>query len=630
MKKRETKQFTARYKRIMVITFLVVLLISAAILGIQINEKGRHEDRQLVELFKTRCLAIDNLVVSIGEHVELLQIRAESFFLEKSENSYESILFRALDRTKVDPAYFGLDNIPFPYKKEHVGNLTGFGTISPALKDEMEMALSLNSLFQACKNNIPSSQWIYYTSGNNFINIYPWVNSGEFKFTKDLYSKPFFTMGLSENNPDRELFWTEAYVDEYGAGKMVTAAQSVYRGDLFLGTVAIDVTFERLIEHVQGFHPDGTLIIVNKEKQLIAHPTLASSGDEIKFIKDALQGIIKPDIIPLIDAKLKKYRRKGSIERPVFGSYTFIWYKMIHAPWHIVYIPDKENLFLKYLFIKEGIILTFITLIIALTLMLSITLRMTWREFIYPSEKLVLHINNENNNTPVEIPHRIPTPWYPWFNAISKAYEENRSLIRMLRDDKKRYMPNYVLVASMSKDCGSTTIGNYIAHSFVSSGEKNKKKLYMEYPFNRKLHLEFNTKEDQHVYLHPNGYDIWLSYDLSVFPEEVKTSLLMNEIIKSYSHIVVNTPIWGGMDANTKSLMEQAQVIVLMVPPDDSGQELVETALKQIRGIICQQETYVYTRLNRLRKEHGHERGASPGENGHGDKQKTYFSIITI
>lgn len=75
MQKRETKQFTAHYKRIMMITFLVVLLISAAIFGIQINEKGRHEDRQLVGLFKTRCLAIDNLVASIGEHVELLQIR---------------------------------------------------------------------------------------------------------------------------------------------------------------------------------------------------------------------------------------------------------------------------------------------------------------------------------------------------------------------------------------------------------------------------------------------------------------------------------------------------------------------------------------------------------------------------
>jgi hypothetical protein len=411
LKKHEVKKFTARYKRIMTLTFLVVLIISAAILGIQIREKIRHDDRQLVELFRNRCLAIDNLVNSIGEHVDLMQIKAEMFFLEKNEDGHESSLLKALYRTESDPDYFSLDHIPSPYQKKHVGNLTGQGTILDDVKNEMEMSLSLNSVFQAAKKNIPNSQWIYYTSKNNFINIYPWVSSSDFKFTEYLYSKPFYTMGLPENNPDKSRFWTEAYVDEYGAGKMVTAARPVYNGDTFLGTVAIDVTFDELMSYVDQFHSDGTLMIINKERQLIAHPTLASSNNEINFLKDALLNIVKPETVPSIYNKLENFAEKGKTIRPVFGRHKFTMYKMVNAPWNIVYIPDKRNVFLKYLFMKEGVILTFLTLIIALTVMLIITNRATWREFISPSEKLVRHISNENRNKPTEIPENIPIPW---------------------------------------------------------------------------------------------------------------------------------------------------------------------------------------------------------------------------
>jgi hypothetical protein len=602
LKKQDVKKFTARYKRIMMLTFLVVLLISAAILGIQIREKIRYDDRQLVELFKNKCLAIDNLVDSIGEHVDLLQIKAEMSFIEENKNDYETKLFKALKPPESDPDYFSLDQIPPPYQKMQVGNLTGYGTISNNYKDEIAMALGLNSIFIAAKKNIPNAQWIYYTSKNNFINIYPWVNSNDFKFTQDLYSKPFFALGLPENNPERKRFWTEAYLDEAGAGKMVTAAKPVYKGDTFLGTVAIDVTFDELLSYVRGFNPDGTLMIVNAEKQLIAHPTLASSKKKINSLKDALFKIVRSETIPSIYKQLSTLSEKGKTVRPVLGRYKFTIYKMVNAPWSIVYIPDKRNLFLKYLFMKEGVILTFITLIFALTFMLIITNRATWREFISPSEKLVRHISNENCNIPTKIPDNIPIPWNPWFNAISKAFEENRSLIKVLREDKKRYMPNYVLVVSINKDCGSTTIGNYIARSFANADEKNKKTLYMEYPFNPKLCCDFDMPEDQNLYPHPAGYDIRFSYDLSVFPEEVKTSMLMNEIIKNYNNIVINTIIEKSLDADTKSLLEHVKVVVFLYPLDDSQQERAEKIFREIRGAICQDQTFTYTLLNRSKK----------------------------
>jgi hypothetical protein len=173
----------------------------------------------------------------------------------------------------------------------------------------------------------------------------------------------------------------------------------------------------------------------------------------------------------------------------------------------------------------------------------------------------------------------------------------------MLREDKKRYMPNYILVVSISNDCGSTTIGNYIARSFANSDENSKKTLYMEYPFNQKLCCDFNTTDNQDVYSHPDGYDIRFSYDLSAFPEQVKTSMLMNEIIKNYNNIVITTTIEKELDADGKSLLEHAQVVVFLFPHDDSKQERAEEVLKEIRSTICQDQTCTYTLLNRSKQE---------------------------
>jgi len=72
---------------------------------------------------------------------------------------------------------------------------------------------------------------VYYTSKNRFINIYTWVSSADFKYADELLTHEFYQLGLPEKNPARSVFWTEAYMDEYGKGMMVTCAAPVYQAD---------------------------------------------------------------------------------------------------------------------------------------------------------------------------------------------------------------------------------------------------------------------------------------------------------------------------------------------------------------------------------------------------------------
>jgi hypothetical protein len=84
------------------------------------------------------------------------------------------------------------------------------GTIpdSGVYRDEMNMALELNRYFASIYNKIPDIAWVYYTSRNNFINIYPWVSSNEFSFKEDLKAEKFFTYADPQNNPLRDSVWT--------------------------------------------------------------------------------------------------------------------------------------------------------------------------------------------------------------------------------------------------------------------------------------------------------------------------------------------------------------------------------------------------------------------------------------
>ncbi|MCI5158645.1 MAG: serine/threonine protein phosphatase, partial [Candidatus Electrothrix sp. AUS1_2] len=143
---------------------------------------------------------------------------------------------------------------------------------------------SLNSLFQATKENIPDSAWIYYTSKNNFLNIYPWVPSDKFQFSQELYTHEFYRWGLPSVNPERKAFWTPVYIDEYGQGAMVTAVRPVYRKDEFLGTVAIDITLDKLTDYLHEFKKTaGMLMIVNERNQLITHSNFMLSKNDSKI-----------------------------------------------------------------------------------------------------------------------------------------------------------------------------------------------------------------------------------------------------------------------------------------------------------------------------------------------------------
>lgn len=92
-----------------------------------------------------------------------------------------------------DTNSYTLDNAFKNGYAKYVGNLTGKGSIpkDPLTLKELNLALSYNEYFHSIYNALPGITWVYYTSKNGFINIYPWISSKEFSYSDKLHKKNF-------------------------------------------------------------------------------------------------------------------------------------------------------------------------------------------------------------------------------------------------------------------------------------------------------------------------------------------------------------------------------------------------------------------------------------------------------
>jgi hypothetical protein len=598
MEKFETRQFTTRYNKIMLYTFIAVLLVSALLISIQAISEAKYKNNQLIEQFKTESVAIDNLIVRVTVLLDSMQNNAQDFFLNPRPTA--SIYFNGLSATGA--AEFGLDTIPAPYAKKDAGNLTGKGTVAEFtedLKNEIEMAFSLNSAFKSTLESVPNAAWVYYTSKNEFINIYPWVPSSEFKFTEKLHKKEFYTLGIPAVNPGRDIFWTSVYLDEAGKGTMVTAAKPIYRSNEFLGTVAIDFTLEELGNYVKEFRPGlGELSIINSSGQLLAHTNITLTDSSV--FKSAIPEGAN------IDAKGPSCDDLKLIQ--LNQGYQYICYQLKNAPWKVIYI-EKTQSFVSSIFSSIGTV--FIVLLASLAILLYFIKKITFREFIYPAESLVRHISREGvgGKTPNRV---VPSAWVPWFSTISETFQQNRNLINEIKQKNteltdlnialERYMPKFILVVSLEQHCGATTIGSYFAGS-LAKNHNDKKTVYMEYPANSLMSKEFGYDQSERVHKHPNGFDIWNDFDLGEVPEGAASSLLMTKILNQYANIVMHARVEGDIDhfidVHLEPLFRYTKAIVIMVPNTDRLGEKTAAVVKSIQRHVRQDQTTLYTILNR-------------------------------
>jgi signal transduction histidine kinase len=421
--------FFRRYRRILNVTYVAVLLISLTLFIIYISAEYSSAERLITERFHQTAAQVDYFLKSTTDHVNAMRMYAERYWAEHPETTNLTGLGTTL-RDEPARGIYSLDNVRPPYTTANIANLTGLGSIhgrSSAFYRQVAVALALNPFFVITRSNVPNAAWAYFNASEHFINIYPWTPSTNYCYSHTTYKQEFFTLGLPSNNPARARFWTGIYVDECGLGLMVTCGAPVYDGDTFIGTVCSDATLDALNRILREFpYENITLCIVSERDQALAHPHLIHSTDrQIKRMAD----ILPPRMLALSNIFLRAEPGVLHYEYSVLYARA----ALAHAPWQLLLYANSWSIFWP-IFFRALLILG--VLLGGLTAMVVTANRLTRREFIRPAELLVAHIENASDDPGTPVP-KVPAAWVPWFETVSTVFLEHKQLLETLREQNE-------------------------------------------------------------------------------------------------------------------------------------------------------------------------------------------------
>lgn len=426
-KPRNVIQFHIRHAT--VISILLLFFVASYLIQLFFHHQSVlvQEEKLTERHFVEKAHYIDHVLKEVATSLKAMQQVAE-FDLLQSAFADEVKMPPVFQSIRNKSAYFTMDAPAYHISKKKIGNLTGNGSILKRDKNfyrEIRAALLLSPIFQSARDAIKTAAWVYYISARDFIYLYPWIASSEWKFTISSYKKEFFLLGLPENDPEKKMFWTSVYLDEVGIGYMVTAGIPVYDGDRFLGVVAMDLTVDFLTQIVKEFHyGQGNMFLVNQQDQLLAHPVLtASKGSAIKTLEDAAPGSREK-----IHQILQQMPERKLVH---FQDHIALKASLVNAPWTVIYIEPQESLFASF---QKHIGISSLLLLLGLILLFIIVLLISQLYFVIPSEKFVKYILKRSNEEDCTFQNDVPGMWKQWFAVVEHTFNEKKRLEKEIRE----------------------------------------------------------------------------------------------------------------------------------------------------------------------------------------------------
>lgn len=422
--------FFRNYNRLVGFTYIAIVVLTLGFFLFQIQQKHTEEIKIIQGHVDRHAQFVEFILRSSLDNLEAMRLSADNFydtvpatFSEAENHPAHTPLFKKLQQNAQG---FNLDQ---PIEKDATGNLNGIGSLSgrkPEFYLDVEMALNLNQIFQAVAFNLPNASESRFISFDNFSNTYPWMDAAKRPHSDKVYQSQAWLMGTPEKNPTREKYWAPVYYGGTAAGLLVPTAAPIYHNGQFRGVVSIDTSLDYLNRINSDFaYKPGTAFLVDAYGEVVAHPEVYANALEVQSTQSL--GKVMPTGILTDGRKLLDIPANQATEA---GDYLVIRHPFISAPWQLIFVVPKNQLW-KNLLVERGPIMLLV--ILGLTLLMVVTYYVTTREFISPASKLVAHIATESQFTPAPIPV-VPGSWKPWFETISQAFRQSLQLVSIRQE----------------------------------------------------------------------------------------------------------------------------------------------------------------------------------------------------
>ncbi|MGL5975069.1 MAG: sensor domain-containing diguanylate cyclase [Aeromonas sobria] len=256
------------------LTRLTWLLFAVVILLIGLTL--RQSQKQIERLYQSGTL---NSAIYLRDRFKQTEVFLEAMrgqAEERLRSDPQSVLTRQLYRhIEAQPEGLALDKLPDDLPAGLAGNLTGDGPLPPpgsSREAPLHLALSLSPLLATASQRLGNEiAWAYFTGVDNFIYLYPWIPSSQFRFARSIYDKHYWQDALMSPNPSRDTILSRPYEDFAGLGTMVTMSQPLYKDGSLVGMISMDILLSRLQSQLNQLTPAlGEYLLLNHYQQVLA------------------------------------------------------------------------------------------------------------------------------------------------------------------------------------------------------------------------------------------------------------------------------------------------------------------------------------------------------------------------
>jgi len=419
---------------------LPLLLVVLVLATLQYRQQRAQVLRDLAGAARGHGVTLNTVAKQAHDHVAQMRAWSEGYL--SSPPGAPSRLREHFSPRLHDNALDGytLDSVP-PEQRNRVGQLLWFtgDPRQPATgRVLLDQALEFFGLVRLTHNVTPHFQWSYFfAASRDHVAIYPWAPSAEVikasgtpslrRSVQQWFDYEIFSAGTPQANSARQPYWTQPYIDAFGAGAMVSLGSPVYVQQRFAGIVGTDVKLVTLEALVREMPLEvGRLWVLDASDRVLSD-SAGSAPDKIGDFAALWPAAVDRQALGAALAAARA--APGQIQ--AVARHTLVAHPLPDAPWTLVYaLRDAEiSRLLLPRFVPYGVIVAI------LGLNFFVALWLLRRELINPALALAGYIQQASQDVAAAVP-QLPRLWRPAAEAVATSLATQREATRRLQESE--------------------------------------------------------------------------------------------------------------------------------------------------------------------------------------------------
>ena len=243
--------------------------------------------------------------------------------------------------------------------------------LTPEIAYQIAATEDLNPVFDAIAQNNAGTQWVYITTAEGMMRLYPWAGNYKYPVNWEPQTISFYTVAAPENNPSRGAIWTAPYNDFARAGVMVTNSVPIYDGDRLVAVMSHDFVIRDLLEQVLGFRvgEQGFAFLIDSQGNIVAHPHFnvedTPLGEELS-IQLAEQD---PGMAPVVTEMLAGQQGIATYRDPDGADWLVTYAVIPTTSWHLGLMQPRSEIIQPATDIRNNLVPITLGLVVVVLLM---------------------------------------------------------------------------------------------------------------------------------------------------------------------------------------------------------------------------------------------------------------------